>query len=86
MKVVATVTNRPVDSLTDLSVSVTTVTNRSVDLLTDLSASVTPQNIINYKQQQINNRSVDVSQQISWCKSTDDDTTGCNRLETDLLI
>ena len=40
---------------------VTTVTNRSVDLLTDLSASVTPQNIINYKQQQINNRSVDVS-------------------------
>ena len=73
MKVVATVTNSDID-------------NRSVDLLTDLSASVTPQNIINYKQQQINNRSVDVSQQISWCKSTDDDTTGCNRLETDLLI
>ena len=86
MKVVAAVTNRSVDSLTDLSVSVTTVTNRSVDLLIDLSASVTPQNIINYKQQQINNRSVDVSQQISWYKSTDDDTTGCNRLETDLLI
>ena len=62
MKVVATETKRSVDSLTDLSVSVTKVTNRSVDFLTDLSVSVTPQNIINYKQQQINNRSVDVSQ------------------------
>ena len=64
MKVVATVTNRSVDSLTDLSVSVTTVTNRSVDLLTDLSASVTPQNRINYKQQQINSRSLGVNQQM----------------------
>ena len=71
MKVVATVTNRSVDSLTDLSVSVTTVTNRSVDLLTDLSASVTPQNIINYKQQQISNRSVDIYQQIYWCNLVD---------------
>ena len=37
MKVVATETKRSVDSLTDLSVSVTKVTNRSVDFLTDVS-------------------------------------------------
>ena len=49
MKVVATVTNRPVDSLTDLSVSVATVSNRSFDSLIDLLVSVAPQNIINYR-------------------------------------